>query len=138
MATTFRSDVTGAIETLLTTFQTSNPTLLRDFHRSRPAAVAETPSAWVGDIAEAIQHTSGVRRRAFTIPVVIVDQLSDSSETATRMDDLVDLLIDLFTANPHAIANTLIEPVGVTEVEIDGPFHGVAINVAGLIQEGRT
>lgn len=138
MATTFRSDVAGAVLTLLTTFQTSNPTLLRHIHRARPANVSETPSAWIGEIAENIVHTSGVRRRAFTIPVVIVDVLVDSSETGGRIDDLVDLLIDVFTASPHAVANTLIEPTGVSEVEIEGPFRGVQINVSGLIQEGRS
>lgn len=51
----------------------------------------------------------------------------------------MDLLIDYFTANPHAVSGTtLVEPTGVNEVEIDGPFRGVQINVSGLIQEGRT
>lgn len=139
MATTFRSDVAGAVLTLLTTFQTANPSLLRHIHRARPANVSETPSAWIGEIAENIVQTSGVRRRSFVVPVVIVDVLVDSSETGGRMDDLVDLLIDAFTAAPHAVSGTtLIEPTGVSEVEIEGPFRGVQINVSGLIQEGRS
>jgi hypothetical protein len=136
MATTFRSDAVAAITTLLTTYQTANPTLLRDVHRSRPA-VNETPSAWFGEITETIQHTSGVRFRRFTIPVIVVDVLADNSETLNRLDDLVDALVDVFTANPQVVANTLIEPVAVSEVEIDGPYHGVAISVSGQIQEGR-
>jgi hypothetical protein len=137
MATTFRSDVAGAIQTLLTTYQTANPTLLRQVHRSRPSQVTETPSSWIGEITETLQHTSGVRFRRFSIPVIVVDMLADNSETLNRLDDLVDALVDVFTANPQVIANTLIEPVAVSEVEIDGPYHGVAISVSGQIQEGR-
>ena len=133
----FRSDAVAAITTLLETYQTANPTLLRHVHRSR-VSVTETPSAWFGEIGESIQLTSGVRFRRFVIPVVVVDVLSDNSETMDRLDDLVDALVDVFTTNPHAVANTIIEPVGVSEVEIDGPYHGVSINLAGLIQEGRS
>lgn len=138
MATTFRSDAAAAIQTLLTTFQTANPTLLRKVKRARPENVGETPVAWIGDISETITHDSGVRGRTFAIPVAIVDQLSDSDENADRMDDLVDALIDVFTANPHAVANCLIEPTGVSELGIEGPFHGVAIVLRGRIQEGRS
>lgn len=139
MASTFRSDAAAALLGLLTTYQTANPTLLRKVSRTRPSSVGETPAAWIGDLSESIRHTANIRQRTFTIPVVIVDQLADSDETADRMDDLVDALIDVFTAAPHAVSGaTLVEPTGVTEVEIDGPFHGVAIAVSGLIQEGRT
>ncbi len=72
-------------------------------------------------------------------PNLVLDILADNSETMSRLDDLVDLLLDEFTANPHAVSGTtLLEPVSVSEVEIDGPYRGVAISLAGLIQEGRT
>jgi hypothetical protein len=106
--------------------------------RSRRSQVSETPAAWIGEITETLQHTSGVRFRRFSIPVIVVDVLADNSETMNRIDDLVDELIDEFTANPHAVSGaTLIEPVSVSEVEIDGPYRGVAISISGLIQEGR-
>lgn len=139
MATTFRSDAAAAVLGLLTTYQTANPTRLRHVTRARPSSVGETPAAWIGEVTESIRNSANIRQRTFIIPIVVVDQLADNSETLNRLDDLVDALIDVVTAAPHAVSGaTLIEPSGVSEVEIDGPFHGVAINVSGLIQEGRT
>lgn len=140
MATTFRNDAVAAITGLLTTFQAANPTLLRSVNRRRPGKFGETPLAYIGERAESLTHDSGTRTRTFAIPVVVVDVLSDNIETAGRLDLLVDLLVDVFTANPHAVANCLIEPVSVNDLEVEAgvPYAAIQIAIRGIVMEGRS
>lgn len=138
---TFRSDLVAGLTSVLTTFQAANPTLLRDVKRTRPASVGATPLAYVGNRVETLVHDSGTRSRTFTVAVVVIDVIPDSTENADRLDDLVDELVDEFTDNPRAAgANTLIEPIGVEDVEVEyGPviYRGSAITLRGRILEGR-
>ncbi len=140
MATTFRNDAVAAITGLLQTFAAANPTLLKAVHRRRPGSFPDHPLAYIGERAESLTHDSGTRTRTFLIPVVVVDVLADNVETADRFDDLVDLLIDLFTANPQVIPNTIIEPVAVADLEVEAgvPYGAVSITLRGIVMEGRS
>lgn len=143
MATTFRSDVVSALKGLVDTYISSNPTVLRACYASRPASFPETPCAYIGNRPETIRHDSGTRARTLAPTVVIVDILADNVETGTRMDDVVDALIDVFTANPHAVSgDTLIEPTGVEDVELEAGtvvYRAAVISLGRcVIQEGRT
>lgn len=140
---TFRADLVDALYDLLTTYQTANPTLLRRVYRTRPAAFAELPSAFVGGRPETITHTSGTRERAIAPSVVVVDTFSgDNQETGDRMDILMDDLIDVFTAGVRQIGNALIEPTAVTpgEIEASGAiYRAESIEFARTsIREGRS
>lgn len=141
MASTARTVVVTQVKALLDTWIAANPTLLRQCWRSRPAKVAETPFAFIGGRNEALRHDSGTRDRTFTIQVVLVDTLTDNIESGDRIDPLVDLLVDLFTANPHAVsATTVIEPVGVEDVEIEYPpviYRASAISLRFIESLGR-
>lgn len=99
MATTVRAAAVAAISAVLVARQTASPTLLRRVHTSRPGSFPEIPCAYIGSRDEQITHTSGLRTRTFPgLTVVLVDALPDPVQTADRMDVLVDLLVDDFTA----------------------------------------
>ena len=116
MTTTFRSDIAGGLHTILTGFAAANPTLLRRAFRARPASwTTDTPCAWVETRNETVTHDSGLRMRAMTPSVVVVDRLTDNIETMDRMDDLVDALLDYLTANPHIASNTVWDQLTITD-----------------------
>lgn len=144
MATTFRHDLVAALKTTLDAYVVANPTLLRAAYRTRPASVHETPMAYIGGRSESIVHDSGTRTRTFAPTVVIVDVLADNQETGDRMDIVVDALVDIFTANPHAVSgSTLLEQTGVDDVDLDwggGVIYRAAVLTFARcsIQEGRS
>lgn len=138
---TFRSDMATAIQGVAQTYATANPTLLRHVYRARPADFTETPCAYVGNRPESIRHDSGTRQRTMTPQLVVVAPAPDNEEAMDRMDDLADALLDAFTADPHAIsATTLIEPIGIEDVEDQVgtvSYPGFAITFRATILEGR-
>ena len=105
MATTFRSDVVAAVRTVLAAQITATPTQLRKVYNSWPSGVAETPCAFIGNRSERIRYTGQTRTRELVgLEVHIIDTLVDAAETDDRMDDLVDLLVDRFTAAYNAVS----------------------------------
>lgn len=105
MATTFRSDVVAAIRTVLTAQVTATPTQLRKVYNSQPGSFVETPCAYIGNRTERIRYTGQTRTREMVgLEVVLIDTLIDAAETDDRMDDLVDLLVDRFTAAYAAVS----------------------------------
>lgn len=143
MATSFRSDVRGGLYTLLTGFQTANPTLIEHTYRRRPGSFPDKRTGYVGSMNESIRHDSGIRQRTMVPTVVLVLKLSEpSSETADAMDDLVDAFLDYCSARPHAISdNTVTAPTSVEDVELEaeGAFYPAVVVSFGdtVIQEGR-
>lgn len=116
MVTTFRSDIASGLLTILEAFITANPTLLRRAYRARPASWnTDLPAAWVETRNEVVAHDSGVRTRTMTPSVLVVDRLTDNTETMDRMDDLVDALLDHFTASPHITTTTIWDALSVTD-----------------------
>jgi hypothetical protein len=143
MATTFRSDIAGGLHTILLAFVAANPTLLRRAFRARPASwTTDLPAAWVEVRNEAITHDAGVRTRTMQPTVLVVDRLTDNTETMDRMDDLVDALLDHFTANPHITPNTVWDQLAIsdeTEQLTDGSWVSAVRFTFGNVsaREGR-
>jgi hypothetical protein len=142
MPTTFRQDLRAALVAVLTEFRVENPGLLRAVHAARPESLGELPAAYVGSFAETITHTAGTRERAMRPSVLVVDTLEENAETARRLDVLVDLLVDRFTANVRRIGTSIIEPVSVTDGELavgDAFYRTVEIGFDRTsIREGRS
>ena len=108
MATTFRTDVTAGLVTIIDAFITANPTLIRRSSRAEPPSiVGDLPIAYVDRRTETISHDSGIRVRTMTPSVVVVSPLADNVETVTAHDSLVDLLVDHFTTYAHITSNTV-------------------------------
>lgn len=121
MATTFRSDVVGALRTVLLARKASSPTLLRAVYNSRPGSFPETPCAYIAGRSESITYSAQTRARTMTgLEVVVVDTLIDASETGDRMDDLVDLLVDDLTAAVAGVSGGggLLQLTSVTDADI--------------------
>jgi len=121
MPTTFRSDVVAAIRAVLLAQQAATPTQLRAVYTARPGAFPETPCAYIGNRDETIRYGSSLRTRTMTgLTVVIVDRLIDASETTDRLDDLVDLLIDRFTAAYAAVTGggSLVQLTSISDTDI--------------------
>lgn len=121
MATTFRSDVVGAIRTVLLARKTASPTLLRAVYNARPGSFPETPCAYIAGRSERITYSAQTRARTMTgLEVVVVDTLQDASEVADRMDDLVDLLVDDFTTAYNSISGGggLLQLTSITDADV--------------------
>lgn len=137
----FRADVRDQLYALLVTFN-GEQSSLQQVYAARPPDFTSTPAAFVGGIGEPrILHTQGIRQRDIEAQLVLVDMLTDNAETANRLDDLVDSLIDKLTNNPGQIAaNTVQAPtrVDATELDVGGvPYAAVVITVTSQIQQGR-
>ena len=120
-ATTFRSDVVAALRTVLLARKAASPTLLRAVYNARPGSFPETPCAYIAGRNERITYTAQTRARTMVgLEVVIVDTLSDASETEDRMDDLIDLLVDDFTAAKHGVAGGggLLQLTSITDADV--------------------
>lgn len=153
MTTTFRSDVVAAVRTVLLAQQTATPTQLRAVYTSRPGSFPETPCAYIGNRDETISYGGQLRTRTFTgLQVVLVDRLIDASETEDRLDDLVDLLIDRFTAAYAAVAGggSLVQLTSASDTDIvltgdagSATYRGCILGFGNptnptFITEGRT
>lgn len=142
--TTFRSDVRDGIYTLLTGFQTANPTLIQHTYRRRPGSFPDKLSAFVGPMPETIAHTGGsLSQRTMTPSVVLVMKLTEPNhEQSDEMDDLVDSFVTYANARPHAVSNqTVVVPTSVEDVELEseGTFYPAAIvSFSSVALEGRT
>lgn len=140
--TTFRADLRAGCKAVLDDLQAANPTLLAHVYDHRPGSY-RTPCAFVDNVIlePSITHTAGLRFRDLVARVYIVHKLISNDQTADEQDDLVDLAVDAFTADPHAAAaTTLLEPISVEPDEVtdgDTTYAASVINVRGRIQEGR-
>lgn len=154
MATTFRSDLVAGVLSVLTAQKAATPTLLRAVYPARPGSFSETPCAYIGARDETITHGGGsagygLRTRTFTgLSVVIVDALPDPTQTIDRLDDLVDALVDRFTAAYAVVAggSSILEMTGVSDTDVEvagvnGPivYRGCVLTFGRtFISEGRT
>lgn len=143
-STTFRADVVAGLVTVLTSYRTSNPSLLRGIYSARPDGPAfEKPCAYIGNRGESVRVDSGIMTRTLTPEVVLLDTFPVNEETLDRMDILVDDLVEAFVEAPHAAgANTVIgSTFTVTDTEIamgDAVYRAVVFTFAdALDQEGR-
>ena len=126
MTTTFRDDIVAALVVILEAQVTATPTLLRKVYASRPGSFAELPVAWVGSRSEDITHDSGTRTRTFSGLTVTIADNSTTESGPDRLDQLVDALVDRFTAAVSAVPGTILECTSVadTEIELVGSVDG--------------
>jgi hypothetical protein len=139
-----RTDFVTGLVSVLNTYKTANPTLLRGVYTARPEGSAfEKPCAYVGSRDESVTHDSGLRTRTFGgLTVWILDTFPVNEQTADRMDILVDGLQDAFTAAPHAgSGNTVISVTSVNDTEVtmgEAIYRAAVLTFAsGVAQEGR-
>lgn len=139
-----RVEFVAGLMSVLSTYKTANPTLLRGVYTARPDGPAfEKPCAYVGSRDEATTHDSGLRTRTFLgLTVWVLDTFPVDQQTLDRMDTLVDGLQDAFTAAPHAGGtNTVISVTSVADTEVtmgDAIYRAAVFTFAqGVVQEGR-
>jgi hypothetical protein len=140
--TTFRSDVVAAIMTVLAAQKAATPTQLRAVYAARPGSFPETPCAYIGSRSETITYSAHtVERRMTGLEVVVVDSFTDATETSTRMDDVVDLLVERFWAQYNAVAGggsiVQLSAVSDTELEVSGDA-GAAVYRGAVLSFGDT
>lgn len=144
MATTFRADVRAALVGILQDQSTATPTLLRKVEPSRPSSFPEVPCAYVSNLTETITQTAGTRTRTLDgAEITVVDSYREG--VVDTLDQLVDLLVDRFTANVQRVGNAIIEPTRVAdaEVAVEGSerttyYRAVVISLARTAKwEGR-
>lgn len=149
MTTTFRSDAVGAVVAVLQAQQAATPDKLRAVYSSRPGSFPELPCAYVGNSDERITYSGQLRTRTMVgMTAVLVDDLADSIETGDRLDVLVDLLVERFTAAYAQVSGggsiLALSSVSDTEVEVSGVngpilYRGVILGFGeSFITEGRT
>ena len=141
MPTTFRHDISAGIVSVLNTFIAAHPTLLLRAYGAQPPGFPDLPAAYVDTTPEAIHHDSGTRTRLMSPSVVVCWRITDNEETMDRIDLLVDLLVDAFTASPQFVLGTIWSDM--TIADEDAPFGnydlaGVRFTFQNItIQEGR-
>jgi len=141
-SSTFRAQFRAGLKTVLDTVKAANPSALLEV-REYPPESYHTPLAYVEKgVNETLQHTSGVRIRTLRGNIVLVNKLVSNDQATDEQDVLVDLVLDALTAAPRAAsASTLIQPVSVTDTELQDAngnrYAAAVIGVEGVIQEGR-
>lgn len=142
-ATSFRLNMVAAIYAQLGLFMAANPNLLRQRLLARPksASTAAKPYAFIGGRPETIVTGNAIRQRAGAFQVVIVDEVPDNEEALTRMDILMDALIDWFMFTYHMGGAPTISAVTATdqisEEEIGQGLYAEVLSISGEIAEGR-
>jgi hypothetical protein len=143
MATTFRADLRAGFVTILEAFMAANPTMLRSVHRARPEGfTGDYPIGFVEGFGEVAFHTQAIRDRTMNAAsVVVVGEYRLNAEHMDDFDELVDALIEFFTARPHIVSNTIWSRLTVEDyAEEIGDALRPAVRFTFLnvsIQEGR-
>lgn len=141
-----RSDFRNALYALADAQRTATPTLIRQVLRYRPGGMTgEKPIFWVGTVIDTIAYDAQTRARTMAAECIIATGFpSDELTTTDPFDQLIDLLVERFTAAHHYIPNTVMELLQVEdgEVAFDGPerstlFRGATLSVRLRIWEGR-
>lgn len=142
-----RTDFRNALYTLLAAQQAATPTQLRKTLRFRPGAMpAEQPTAWIGNIVDALAYDAGTRAREITAEVVVAKAFpADLITTADPFDALLDALIERFTNNSDVVANAVTELNAIDDGEVsfvraDGgtnTYRGATLTIRLRIWEGR-
>ncbi len=120
VGTGFRQAIQYGIGSLVQTFATANPTIIRRVMTVRPRAFVEFPTFYVGDLNETIDTSAGVRTRTFTgFSCYLVDFLGEQIESNDRMNFAADVLTDLFTLNYHAISGrSILQHIATNDTEV--------------------
>lgn len=136
------SDLRTSAKNKLEAVRVANTGLIDHVNIARPASANGVPMVYVGDTRVRIQHDMGLRMWDGEQDIVLVDTVSDNQETMTRLATLADIVVDAFTADPHALgANTVSEPTVVGWIPLtfgSTEYEAVVITVGKFTyQEGR-
>lgn len=142
MTTTFRTDTSEGIYTVLAAYAVAHPDQLVRAYRARPTNIAQDlPCAFVDTFPEAVSHDSGTRTRIAQPSVVVVHAYTDNEQTAAAFDVLVDGLLDAFTAQPSFMAGTIWDKCSIDDFEEvvgEALFPAVRFTFTNVsIMEGR-
>ena len=121
VGTGFRQAVQYGIASIVTSFMTANPTIIRSVRTVRPGSygTVSLPCFFIGDLSESIQHANGVRTRTISgFSAFLVDNLGTIDDSNDRMNFAADSLTDLFTLNYHAAgALSIFQQTGTNDSE---------------------
>ena len=133
MTTTGAQDIATGLLSILNTYKTANPTLLRKTWPERPSAFSENPLAYVDLGPERVLHTSGTRQRTFTPTVTYVSSFGEKDIGNRNL--VRDGLLDAFTAGVSVISGMKIIVTDVTPSEetVVNPSTGTASTYPTLI-----
>lgn len=118
----WRQDVREGTRNTLLAFAAANGSIVDRVYKSRPGALAEGRSLFVGSINEDIALDSGTFGRTVTVEVLATARFADNEETVDRADELGDAVIEYLASNANAHdlgAHTLLEPTRSQSTEID-------------------
>jgi hypothetical protein len=141
-----RANFRTAVASLLTAQQAATPGLLRDTFRHNPGQMGgEKPIAWQGEIAETLIYSGQLRERTMVEQVQLATTFPADDET-DNFDDLVDALVERFTANFNVIttvlglaAQTVVELIAVEPNEVDvAGANGNTVAYKGMLLTVRT
>ncbi len=106
-----RQDLHDVISAIMDAFIASeNGQVGRAYAASFPASLqGELPLIVMGDIEEAIVHTTQLRITTFTGTVWYVDRFPEREAYSTRVNTWADRMRDLFTANGHIVLDDGLE-----------------------------
>lgn len=141
---TFRADTRARVVSVLTDFQNAYPNRLRRVWLARPESSPDVPYVYVDLLSEDVTHDSGTRNRNLSgLSFVLVDRITTNIETADRLDETVDLLVDWLTARPQLGGDTGIwSQLRVTDEDApfgDYDYIGVRFSFPDIsIMEGRS
>ena len=147
VGTGFRQSVQAGIKSIVQTFATANPTIIRSVRTVRPPSLAGStslPVFYIGDMNESITHVSGLRTRTISgFSAYLVDQLGTIDDSNDRMNFAADVLTDLFTLNYHAAsAISIFQHTGTSDFEVEeGSIRYPALEFTFAetkLAEGRT
>lgn len=142
MATTARQAARDGAKAVLDAYKAANPTRLLHVYDAPPGSF-HTPCAFVDKaISETIAFSMGVRQRALTVTLVVLNRQADNAQAAAEQDVLVDGLIDQATTLARtAVSGALLTPASVTDAEREQhgtPYAGFELALLVEFQEGRT
>lgn len=147
MAQITRTQFRNALLAILDAEKAASPALLRKTLRYRPGSMgSEKPVAWVGNVVEGLTYDIGTRGRTMTAEVVIADTFrSDNVTDNDPIDNLLDALVERFTAAYNVIPNTVMQlgaiedgEVAFQGVERTDLYRGATLTVQLQVWEGRT
>lgn len=139
-----RKQFRDAVEVLLEAQRAATPSLLRKTARFHPGGLLEKPVAWQGEISDELAYDQGTRERVMTEDVQIATTFPADLPT-DDFDNLIDDLIERFTAAYGVIPNTILElnraqPSDVAIPRADGNsdiYRGSLLSIRLRIWEGR-
>jgi len=105
---TNRTDLVNGIGIMMAAFIAANPTLLKRHFGARPKSlITDWPCSYLDNVPSTIHYDSSLREENYLPEIVFADRETDSDETSTRLDVLVDKFTDFLDGYSHIVAGTV-------------------------------